>query len=74
MACTSAIQRLEAFPQDHLQDIMDSMAKVTAETAAQVMHTLVAITQVDQHVCHILGGHNLGNMLCNMVWQASNRA
>lgn len=47
MACTSAIQRLDDFPKDHLQDIMDSMAKVTAETAAQVKHTLVAIEQVD---------------------------
>ena len=37
MACTSAIKALEEFPRDHLQDIMDSMARITPETAAQVI-------------------------------------
>ncbi len=36
MACTSAIDKLEDFPKDHLQDIMASMARVTPETASQV--------------------------------------
>ncbi len=40
MACTSAIKSLEEFPKDHLQDIMDSMARITPETAAQVNCTL----------------------------------
>lgn len=36
VACTSAIKSIEEFPKDHLQDIMDSMARITPETAAQV--------------------------------------
>ncbi|KAL0034323.1 hypothetical protein WJX77_009296 [Trebouxia sp. C0004] len=55
MACTSAIKSLKQFPKDHLQDIMDSMARISPETAAQVqsreaLPSLLVTREVTEHV------------------------
>lgn len=55
VACTSAIKSIEEFPKDHLQDIMDSMARITPETAAQVQNretlpSLLVTREVTEHV------------------------
>lgn len=36
LACTSSIESLEEFPQDHLQDIMASTARTSPEVASKV--------------------------------------
>ena len=36
LACTTIIAKLDAFPKDHLQDIMDSMVTLTSEATFQV--------------------------------------
>lgn len=53
MACTSAIRSLAEFPRDHLQDIMDSMARISPEIAAQVIciSCLVTCLHMAQWVC-----------------------
>ena len=74
MACTSAIKSLKEFPRDHLQDIMDSMARITPETAAQVicisclvtclhsivgMHALLLYVGSQQVLHHLHDNHQM---------------